>query len=91
MLATAISLAEATKKAIYDEEIMGLAGELHTRRNELNDNQFPRYIYMYSIALASKVADLTTKVLLTKEELSALFDTINEMDNLTETILEELE
>ena len=74
MLATAISLAEATKQAIYDEEIMGLAGELHTRRNELNDNQFPRYIYMYSVALASKVADLTTKVLLTKEELSDLFD-----------------
>jgi len=29
MLATAISLAEATKKAIYDEEILSLAGELH--------------------------------------------------------------
>jgi hypothetical protein len=91
MLATAISLAEATKKAIYDEEILGLAGELHTRRNELNDNQFPRYIYMYSVALASKVADLTTKVLLTEKEMSDLVDSINEMENLSETILEELE
>lgn len=91
MLATAVAVAEATKQAIYDEEIMGLAGELHTRRNELNDNQFPRYIYMYSVALASKVADLTTKVLLTEKEMSDLIDTIKEMDNLTETILEELE
>jgi len=83
MLATAISLAEATKKAIYDEEIMGLAGELHTRRNELNDNQFPKYIYMYSVALASKV--------LTEKEMSDLVDSISEMENLSETILEELE
>jgi hypothetical protein len=91
MLATAISLADATKKAIFDEEIMGLAGELHTRRNELTDSQFPKYIYMYSIALASKVADLTTKVLLTEDQMSDLVDSINEMENLSETILEELE
>ena len=89
MLSTAISLAEATKKAIYDDEIMALAGELHTRRNELNDKQYPKYLYMYSIALASKVADLTTKVLLTEQQMSDLIDTINEMDNITETVLEE--
>ena len=89
MLATAISIASATKEAIYDDEIMALAGELHTRRNELNDNQFPRYIYMYSVALASKVADLTTKVLLTEQQMSDLIDTINELDDMTETILEE--
>ena len=70
---------------------MGLAGELHSRRNELDDSQYPKYIYMYSVALASKVADLTTKILLTEKEMSDLIDTINEMDNLTETILEELE
>jgi hypothetical protein len=89
MLATAVAVAEATKQAVFDEEILALAGELHTRRNELSDNQYPKYIYMYSVALASKVADLTTKVLLTKEEMSALVDTINEMENLSETILEE--
>jgi hypothetical protein len=89
MLSTALSIATATKEAIYDDEIMELAGELHTRRNELNDNQFPRYIYMYSVALASKVADLTTKVLLTEQQMSDLIDTINELDDMTETILEE--
>ncbi len=91
MLATAVAVAEATKKAIFDEEIMGLAGELHTRRNELTDKQFPKYIYMYSVALASRVADLTTKVLLTEDQMSDLVDSINEMENLSETILEELE
>lgn len=89
MLATAIAVAEATKKAVFDEEIMALAGELHTRRNELNDNQYPKYIYMYSVALASKVADLTTKVLLTDKQMSDLCDSIDEMENLLENVLEE--
>ena len=89
MLATAIAVAEATKQAIYDDEIMALAGELHTRRNELNDNQYPKYIYMYSVALASKVADLTTKVLLTDKQMSDLCDSIEEMENLLENVLEE--
>ena len=89
MLATAIAVAEATKQAVFDEEIMALAGELHSRRNELNDNQYPKYIYMYSVALASKVADLTTKVLLTDKQMSDLCDSIDEMENLLENILEE--
>jgi hypothetical protein len=46
---------------------------------------------MYSVALASRVADLTTKVLLTEDQMSDLVDSINEMENLSETILEENE
>ena len=89
MLATAIGILDATKDSIFDEEIMGLAGELHERRNELSDETFAKYLFMYSSALSAKVADSITKVLLTKAEMSALCDTIDEMDNLTETILEE--
>jgi hypothetical protein len=89
MLSTAIELLEVTKESVYDDEIMGLAGELHTRRNELSDDVFAKYLFMYSAALSSKVADGITRVLLTKEQMSVLCDTIAEMDNLTETILEE--
>jgi hypothetical protein len=91
MLSTALNLLSATKDSIFDEEIMGLAGELHTRRNELPDEIFAKYLFMYSSALSAKVADSITKVLLTESEMSALCDTIDEMDNLTETILEENE
>ena len=90
MLSTALGLVEATKTAILDEYIMGLAGELHTRRNELPDEIYAKYLFMYSSAIASKVADLVTKVLLTESELSDLFSILEEMDNLTETILEEI-
>ena len=91
MLSTAIELLEVTKESVYDDEIMGLAGELHTRRNELPDEIFAKYIFMYSSALSAKVADSITKILLTEQEMSDLCATIDEMDNLSETILEENE
>ena len=91
MLSTALELFDATKNSIFDEDIMGLAGELHTRRNELSDEIFAKYLYMYSSALSAKVADSITKVLLTEKEMSDLVATIDEMENLSETILEENE
>jgi hypothetical protein len=91
MLSTAIELLEVTKSSIFNDDIMGLAGELHTRRNELSDETFAKYLFMYSAALSSKVCDGVVKVLLTEAEMSDLVATIDEMDNLTETILEENE
>lgn len=90
MLSTAMGVLEATKNAIFDEDIMGLAGELHTRRNELPDEIYAKYLFMYSSAIASKVADLVSQVLLTEQEMSDLCATLTEMENLTETILEEI-
>ena len=89
MLSTALALLDASKDSMFDEDIMGLAGELHERRNELPDEVFAKYLFMYSCALSAKVADSITKILLTEKEMSDLVDTIDEMDNLSETILEE--
>ena len=91
MLSTAIELLDATKNSIFDEDIMALAGELHTRRNELPDEIYAKYLFMYSSAVAAKVADSVTKVLLTKDQMSDLIASIDEMENLSETILEENE
>ena len=91
MLSTATALLDATKDSIFDEDIMGLAGELHTRRNELSDEIFAKYLFMYSSAVAAKVADSITKVLLTEKEMSDLIATIDELENLSESILEENE
>ena len=91
MLSTALELLDATKNSTFDEDIMGLAGELHTRRNELSDEIFAKYLFMYSSAVASKVADSVTRVLLTEKEMSDLCATIDEMENLSESILEENE
>jgi len=91
MLSTATALLDATKDSMFDEDIMGLAGELHTRRNELSDEIFAKFLFMYSSALSAKVADSITKVLLTEKEMSDLIATIDEMEDMSETILEELE
>ena len=91
MLSTATALLDATRDSIFDKDIMELAGELHTRRNELPDEIFAKYLFMYSSAVAAKVADSITKVLLTEQEMSDLCATIDEMENLSETILEENE
>ena len=91
MLSTALEILDATKSSIFDEDIMGLAGELHTRRNELSDEVYAKYLFMYSSAVAAKVADLVTKVLLTEEQFTEMVNTLEEMDNLSETILEENE
>jgi hypothetical protein len=91
MLSTAIAISEATKEAVFHEEIKALAGDLMNRRNEIDDRTFAKLIYLYSASLASKTADLTTKVLLSETEMKEMLDSINELDDLTETILEENE
>lgn len=91
MLSTAMEILDVTKQSVFHDEIMGLAGELHTRRNELDDETFAKFLFMYSSALASKVADKVSQILLTEQQMSDLCATIQEMDNLTETILEENE
>ena len=90
MLSTALEILEATKESIFDEDIMGLAGELHTRRNELDDEVFAKYLFMYSSAVAAKVADGVTKVLLTETQLKEMIDSLEEMDNLAHNVFEEL-
>ena len=90
MLSTALGVLEATQNSMFDEDIMGLAGELHTLRNDLSDEHFAKYLFMYSAALSSKVADSVTKVFLTETQLKELMSSIDEMENLTHDVLEEL-
>lgn len=91
MLATAIAISQATQEAVFHEDMKALAGDLMNRRNEIDDRTFAKLIYLYSASLASKTADLTTKVLLTETQMKEMMDSINELENISETILEELE
>lgn len=91
MLATAMAVAEATKKAVFHDDIQALAGDLMERRNEIDDKTFATLIYLYSASLASKTADLTSKVLLTPIQIKELLDSINEVAEMTENVFEELE
>ena len=91
MLATALAISQATQEAVFHEDMKALAGDLMERRNDIDDKTFAKLIYLYSASLASKTADLTTKVLLTETQMKEMLDSINELENMSETILEELE
>ena len=90
MLATALQIADATKSAMFHEDIMGLAGELHTRRNDLDDETHAKFLFMFSAALSAKVADLVTQAILTETQMTEMMSAIDEMENLTHDVLEEL-
>ena len=90
MLSTALNILEAAKSSIFDEDIMGLAGELHTRRNELNDETFAKFLFMYSSALSAKVADRISQVCLGEEQYMEMVKVTNEMENMSENIYEEM-
>ena len=53
MIITAMEILEATKESMFDPEIMGLAGELHERRHELDDDTHAKFLFMFSSRLAS--------------------------------------
>ena len=86
MLATAIALQNATQEAVHDEETMAMASALFHHRNELDEDDFIKMIYMYSAHLASLTATLATEVLLTKSQLDEMMNSIREMNTIGEEI-----
>lgn len=89
MLSTALKILQATDETIHSQDIMGLAGELHSRRNELDDETFAKFLYMYSAAISSKVADKVALACLGENDYNAMTDVVMEMDDLTDDVLRE--
>ena len=90
MLVTAMEILEVTKESLFHEDIMGMAGELHERRNELDDDTHAKFLFMYSSALASKIADRVASVLLSESELKEMMDSLKELDEMAESVYDEL-
>jgi hypothetical protein len=86
MLATAIALQNATQEAVHDEETMAIASALFHHRNELDEDEFIKMIYMYSAHLASLTATLVTHVTLTESQLDEMMSSIKEFDQLEKDI-----
>jgi hypothetical protein len=90
MIITAMEILEATKESMFDDEIMGLAGELHERRHELDDDTHAKFLFMYSSYLASKVADRVTHILLSESDLKDMMSELAEFDNIAESVYDEM-
>ena len=53
MIATALALQETSKEAVFDETSMMMASALFHGRNEMNDEDFQKAIFMYSAHLSA--------------------------------------
>ena len=86
MIATAIALQETSKDAVFDETSMMMASALFHGRHEMDDEQFQKAIFMYSAHLSAVATTLATNVLLTKEQVDEMINTIQEMETMGKDI-----
>lgn len=87
MLSTASALLTATEDAVIGEEQMLIASFITHKRNELDQNEFAKAMFMYATAIASSVTDKVTRVLLTETQMKELLTTIGEMEAMRDEIL----
>ena len=89
MLSTATALIQATEEVVIDEETMAMSSFIFHNRNELDNDQFARALFMLTTAIASNAVDKATKLLLNETQLRELMSTIDEMETMRNSILEE--
>ena len=80
MISTALAIQEATKNAVHDEEVMGMASAIFHHRHELDEEDFIKAMYMYSAHLSAMTATLVTHACLTESQLNDMLETIKEME-----------
>jgi len=86
MLSTALAIQEATRDAVHDEEVMGMASAIFHHRHELDEEDFIKAMYMYSAHLSAMTATLVTHACLTESQINDMLETINEMENMGKDI-----
>jgi len=86
MLSTALAIQEATRDAVHDEEVMGMASAIFHHRHELDEEDFIKAMYMYSAHLSAMTATLVAHACLTESQINDMLETINEMENMGKDI-----
>ena len=89
MLSTAMSIQEVAQKSIFAEDVMDRASHIHKERNSLNDEEFASHLFEYSTHLVSSLTTKLVTVLLNETQLLELMKTIEEMEEMKESILGE--
>jgi hypothetical protein len=87
MLSTATALIQATEESIFDEEVMGFAQAFCHHAKDLDTEQFAKSIYVYSTMLASLAVDKAMKVLLTESQVKELCASIDELEQMSNEVL----
>ena len=82
MIATALAVAEASKEAIYSDEVLSMAKELIEAKDLVDEEAMMKLLFVYSATLTAVTANLVTSVLLTKEQMETMLSELQEFDEL---------
>jgi transcriptional regulator of NAD metabolism len=86
MISTALAIQEATKNAVHDDEVMGMAAAIFHHRHELDEEEFIKAMFMYSAHLSAMTATLVTHACLTESQINDMLETIKEMETMGKDI-----
>lgn len=89
MIVTALQIQEATKTAVFDEQIMDLAGTILTNRDSVSDEEMAKLLFLYSGSLSSLVATLVSQILLSETQMNEMISEINEFEKISNDVLGE--
>lgn len=89
MISTALKILQATEESIYNDEIMAMAADLYHNRLEMPNELFGKFMFIYSSALASRVADKVALACLSQDEYNQMTEAVTEIDDLTDDVLRE--
>ena len=86
----AMEIAEASKEAMTDFEVMLAAAEIYkSAMNNPTDEEMQHLIFKYSAILTANVSTRITSILMTESDFNAMVDEVSEMDEITKKVLGE--
>ena len=88
-IAQAHAIAEASKEAMTDFEVMTMAAEIVKTANYLSEEELISLMFKYSGTLTANVATRITSILMTESQFNAMVEEVEMFDQISKDVLGE--
>lgn len=88
-IAQAHAIAEASKEAMTDFEVMTMAAEIVKTANYLSEEELISLMFKYSGTLTANVATRITSILMTESDFDAMVEEVEMFDQISRDVLGE--
>jgi hypothetical protein len=88
-IAQAHAIAEASKEAMTDFEVMTMAAEIVKTANYLSEEELISLMFKYSGTLTANVATRVTHILMTESDFDAMVEEVEMFDQISRDVLGE--
>jgi len=88
-IAQAHAIAEASKEAMTDFEVMTMAAEIVKTANYLSEEELISLMFKYSGTLTANVATRITSILMTESDFDAMVEEVKMFDQISKDVLGE--